>query len=84
LLSDLVGNAMALLASGVIAVTGWGLADRFAGAAIALWMIPRSWRVVRETLDVLMEGAPPGIDIDDVEDHLVALDSVVAVHDLHI
>lgn len=81
--SDLVGSALAVLAGVVIALTGYHRADAIASLLIAVLVLPRSFALLRESVSVLMESTPRGLDLGDVERHLVGVDGVVGVHDLH-
>jgi cobalt-zinc-cadmium efflux system protein len=67
----------------VIMTTGWQAADPIASIAIALMIVPRTWKLLQETLDVLLEAAPKGVDMADVRAHILALDGVEDIHDLH-
>jgi cobalt-zinc-cadmium efflux system protein len=82
-LGDALG-ALAVLAAGVvIALTGWSPADTVASLAIGCLVLPRALRLLREAVDVLLEAAPPGVDLDEVRAHLLGVEGVVGVHDLH-
>jgi cobalt-zinc-cadmium efflux system protein len=80
---DLLGSVAVLAAAGVIAVTGFQAADPIASALIAVLILPRTWRLLREAVDVLLEAAPKGIDLAEVRRHLVETPGVTDVHDLH-
>jgi len=80
---DLLGSVAVLAAAAVIAVTGFQAADPIASALIAVLILPRTWRLLREAVDVLLEAAPKGIDLDEVRRHLVETPGVTDVHDLH-
>ena len=54
------------------------------GVAIGLWILPRTWRLGSQALRILVEAAPPGIDMDAIEADLGELAGVVDVHDLHV
>jgi cobalt-zinc-cadmium efflux system protein len=82
-MSDLAGSAAVIVAALVIAATGWTPADGIASAAIALLIIPRTWSLLREAVDVLLEATPKGIDLDVVRSHILGADGVADVHDLH-
>jgi cobalt-zinc-cadmium efflux system protein len=82
-LSDAIGAGAVVIASLVIAVTGFRQADALASMAIGLLILPRTWRLLREALDVLIEATPPGVDLEEVRRHLLAVREVVDVHDLH-
>jgi cobalt-zinc-cadmium efflux system protein len=82
-LSDMLGAVAVLVAGGVIALTGFLRADPIASVVIGLLIVPRSLRLLREAIDVLLEATPKGIDLHDVRRHLLAAPGVVDVHDLH-
>jgi cobalt-zinc-cadmium efflux system protein len=81
--SDALGSVAVLVAATVIAVTGWLRADAVVSILIGALILPRTLRLLRETTEVLLESTPPGLDLDDVRRHLLALPHVHAVHDLH-
>lgn len=80
---DLVGSVLALLAGLVIWTTGWQQADAVASLGIAALILPRAVLLLRDAGAVLLEIAPKGLDLDDVQVHLTQLPGVVEVHDLH-
>ncbi|WP_029431454.1 cation diffusion facilitator family transporter [Blastococcus sp. URHD0036] len=81
--SDALGSVAVLVAAGVIALTGWTPADTVASVLIGCLVLPRAWALLREALDVLLEAAPRGVDLDEVRTHILEVDGVLAVHDLH-
>ncbi|MCT9009512.1 cation diffusion facilitator family transporter [Streptomyces rhizosphaerihabitans] len=81
--ADALGSVAVILAAVVIMTTGWQAADPIASIAIALMIVPRTWKLLQETLDVLLEAAPKGVDMADVRAHILALDGVEDIHDLH-
>ena len=81
--NDALGSVAVLVAAAVIAVTGWQRADAVVSIIIALLIVPRTLKLLRETVEVLLEGTPRGLDLQAVREHLLALDHVTAVHDLH-
>ena len=80
---DLLGSVAVLAAAVVIALTGFRAADPIASAVIAVAILPRTWRLLREAVDVLLEAAPKGVDLAEVRRHLVETPGVTDVHDLH-
>ena len=82
-LGDLAGSAAVIVAALVIALTAWAQADAVASAAIGLLILPRTWGLLREAVDILLEATPRGINLDDVRTHLVEAPGVHDVHDLH-
>ncbi|HET6626304.1 MAG TPA: cation diffusion facilitator family transporter [Nocardioidaceae bacterium] len=82
-LSDLVGSVLVVLAGVVIALTGFTRADSIASLLIAVLILPRSFTLLRDALDVLLEATPQHVDLDAVREHLNKVPGVVDVHDLH-
>ena len=82
-LGDLLGS-LAVIAAGIwIALTGWMAADAWASVLIAVMILPRAWQLLRDVLHVLLEAAPAHLDVSQVRDHLLNVDGVVGVHDVH-
>jgi cobalt-zinc-cadmium efflux system protein len=80
---DLLG-ALAVLAAGLaIAATGWQPADAVASIVVAVLIVPRTVRLLRDSVDVLLEATPKGVDLADVERHIREAPGVSDVHDLH-
>ncbi|AIC22340.1 MULTISPECIES: cation diffusion facilitator family transporter [Pseudomonas] len=82
--SDMLGSIGVIVAALVIMYTGWGWVDSLVAAAIGFWVLPRTWMLLRESMNVLLQGVPDGIDIDEVEQGIRAIDGVTEVHDLHL
>jgi cobalt-zinc-cadmium efflux system protein len=82
-LSDALGSAAAIVAGLVIITTGFDRADSIASLAIAVMIVPRAWSLLRDGVGVLLEAAPPEVDVEVVRQHLVAASGVTDVHDLH-
>ncbi len=83
-LSDTLGS-VAVIAGGIlIKATGWGWVDPAVGVAIGLWILPRTWRLGAKALRILVQAAPPGVDMAALEADLAAVEGVVDVHDLHV
>ena len=83
-LTDALGSVQAILAGALVWAFGWSWADPAASVLIALLVIYSAWDLLRETVGVLMEGAPRHIDVDEVRNCLMSLPCVLAVHDLHV
>lgn len=83
-LSDMLGSAGVIAAGIVLLTTGWQYADPLIGAAIGLFILPRTWALGREALRILLELAPKGFDVKEVERRLAAVPGVASVHDLHV
>lgn len=82
-LNDALGSVGVIVAAIVISTTGFQQADALAGLFIAALMLPRAAKLMRETTAVLMEFTPAGLDLDDVRQHIMELNHVKDVHDLH-
>ena len=81
--ADLLGSMLALAAGVVILGTGYDPADSIATLMIAVLVLPRALRLLRDSALVLLEVAPAGLDLDDVHQHLLGVPGVTDVHDLH-
>jgi len=82
-LSDTFGSVLAIVAGLLILTTGFLRADSIASLLIAVMVLPRAWALLREAGGVLLEAAPPGVDVEQVRSHLCVVAGVVDVHDLH-
>ena len=82
-LADALGSVAVIVAAVLIATTGWTAADVIASVIIGGLVLPRAWSLLREALDVLLEAAPRGISLDEVRAHMLGVDGVLGVHDLH-
>jgi cobalt-zinc-cadmium efflux system protein len=80
----MLGSLGVMVAALVLIVTGWAYADAVIAAAIGLFVLPRAWQLARSALRVLLEIAPPNLDVRAVHDRLSELPGVKDVHDLHI
>jgi cobalt-zinc-cadmium efflux system protein len=82
-MGDFLGSAAVIVAAIVITVTGWLQADVVASVLIGLLILPRTWHLLREAIDVLLEATPKGIRLDEVRSHILQAKGVEDVHDLH-
>lgn len=82
-LNDALGSVAVITAAIIIATTGWLRADAIVSLLIGALILPRTIRLLRETIDVLLENTPRGLALDDVRRHILELPHVLAVHDLH-
>jgi cobalt-zinc-cadmium efflux system protein len=83
-LGDLFGSFAALVAGIVIVTTGFATADAIASLLIAALIVPRAVSLLRDVVRVLTESAPPGMDADEIREHLLTTAGVVDVHDVHV
>ncbi len=83
-LADLGASVGVVVAGIVVLATGWAYADPLAGLVIGVLVIGSTFGVLRETVGVLLEGAPAGMDVRAVSAAITETDGVVEVHDLHL
>jgi cobalt-zinc-cadmium efflux system protein len=83
-LADLLGSLGVVVAAVVLQTTGFRLIDPIFGVLIGLFVLPRTWRLGRKAVRILIQAAPPGTDIEAMRRALGALDGVASVHDLHV
>lgn len=83
-LADTVGSVGVIAAAAMLELFGWSWADPAVAALIGLWILPRTWKLGRKAVHVLLQAAPPHIDLDALGVDLAAIDGVVDVHDLHV
>lgn len=81
--ADALGSVAVIISAVVIMSTGWQAADPIASILISIMIVPRTWKLLHETLDVLLEAAPKNVDMAEVRAHILALSGVEDVHDLH-
>jgi cobalt-zinc-cadmium efflux system protein len=85
---EVFGDALAsvgvIAAAVVITVTGWNAVDSVIAVGVGLFILPRAYRLGRDAIRILLEHAPVGIDVNEVERTLATLDGVKEVHDLHL
>ena len=82
-LSDLLGASAVLVAAAVIAFTGFQRADPLASLLIGLLILPRTVRLLRDAVDVLLEATPKNVDLDEIREHILKTPGVLGCHDLH-
>ena len=82
--SDAIGSVGVIAAALMIRWTGWLWIDPVTAIAIALWIVPRTWSLLSDTINVLLEGVPRGIDLRDIRSAIEAVAGVDDLHDLHV
>jgi cobalt-zinc-cadmium efflux system protein len=83
-LSDALSSLAALVAAGLVLATGWTGADPLAGVLIALLIVPRTWSLLKQAVNVLLEGTPPHLALGEIEAAMCAVPGVRRIHDLHV
>jgi cobalt-zinc-cadmium efflux system protein len=85
---DVLGDALSsvgvVVAAAIVILTGWTLADALASGAIALVIVPRTWRLLRQAVNVLLEGTPAHLNLGEIEAAMRRVPGVRRVHDLHV
>ncbi len=82
--NDALGSVAVIVAAIVITLTGFQFADAIAAILIGALIVPRAVLLLRDSTNVLLESTPKGIDLDSVRGHLLELEHVTGVHDLHV
>lgn len=83
-LADALGSVGAVLAGVLILVGNWYIADPLVSVGIGLLILYSSWEIIRDSVDILMQGTPRGMRVEEVEHCLLGIAGVRQVHDLHI
>jgi cobalt-zinc-cadmium efflux system protein len=82
--ADLAGSVGVAVAAILVLTTGWQQADPIAGLAIGVLILASSWTILRDSVAILLEATPAGIDAEEVGRRMAEAEGVVEVHDLHI
>lgn len=83
-LADTLGSVAAVVAALVIRFTGFEQIDAMFGILLGLWVLPRTFNLARKAVRILVQAAPPHLDVDVITRDLAAIHGVVDVHDLHV
>jgi cobalt-zinc-cadmium efflux system protein len=83
-MADALGSLAVILGAGAIWLTGQQWLDPLIGMGIALWVLPRTWMLLRDTTQILLEGVPARLSLNEVRGALAAQEGVGGVHDLHL
>ncbi len=82
--SDMLGSLGVIVGALVIRFTGWAWVDPVIAVGIGLWVLPRTWVLLKESLNILLEGVPSGILVSAVSGAIAKMPGVSGVHDLHV
>lgn len=82
--ADMLGSLGVIGAAILIYVTGWSWVDPIVAIAIGLWVLPRTWILLRDTTNILLQGVPRDMDLDAVRTAMREVPGVAGVHDLHL
>lgn len=83
-ISDMLGSVGVVVAAAVIHFTGWLSADPVASLVTTALILRGAWKLVRESVDILLEGVPGHIDLTAVRAQMEAIPGIESVHDLHV
>lgn len=83
-LSDMISSVGVIAASVVMWTTGWYYADPLISVAIGIFILPRTWVLLRDAVGVLLEGTPSGVNLTALRESIAGLTGVAGVHDLHV
>jgi cobalt-zinc-cadmium efflux system protein len=81
--SDMLGSVGVIIGALVIRFTGWTVADPIIAVLIGLWVLPRTWTLLREAGQVLMQGVPAGLELEEIRKMMLSHPKVGEIHDLH-
>jgi cobalt-zinc-cadmium efflux system protein len=81
---DTLGAAAVIVTGVIVSTTGFTLADPIASMAVGALILPRTWRLLREAIDILLEASPKGIDLEEIRLHMCGLPGIREVHEVHI
>jgi cobalt-zinc-cadmium efflux system protein len=82
--SDLLSSIGVLIAGGIMWATGWYYADPIFSVVIGLFILPRTWKLLTQAVNILLEATPASINLAEVERAMLEVEGVASVHDLHV
>jgi cobalt-zinc-cadmium efflux system protein len=82
--ADMLGSLGVIGAAVAIYLTGYNWIDPIVAIGIGLWVLPRTWVLLRDTTHILLQGVPRGFDLKAIRERMGQVPGVVGVHDLHI
>lgn len=83
-MSDMLASIGVILAAAIMMTTGWYIADPIISSVLAVFILWRTWGLLKESIDILMENAPGHVDLEDLSQSMLAVDGVLAVHEMHV
>ncbi len=82
--ADMLGSIGVIVGAITIMLTGWQWVDPLVAIGIGLWVLPRTWTLLKETTQILLEGVPSGMKLSELRAAIAATPGVSGVHDLHV
>jgi cobalt-zinc-cadmium efflux system protein len=83
-LADALGSVGVIVAGAIVLLTGWSYADPLVALGIAALVLASSWTILRDSVGILLESTPRGLDAEEIGRAMVEVDGVREVHDLHV
>ena len=83
-LSDALGSVGVIIGAIIIYFTNWYWVDTIIAVAIGFWVLPRTWILLKQSINILLEGVPEEVDIEKLRNDLLALDGVESIHQLKV
>lgn len=82
--SDMISSVGVIIAALIIYATGWAWVDSVMAVFIGLWILPRAWVLFKQSINVLLEGVPDGIDLNQLKEKAYKVKGVLDIHELHV
>jgi cobalt-zinc-cadmium efflux system protein len=82
--ADMLGSIGVIAGAGLIMLTGWQWVDPLVAIGIGLWVLPRTWTLLKDTTRILLEGVPAHLTLSEIRSSIAAAPGVSGVHDLHV
>ena len=82
--ADMLGSIGVIGGAIVIMLTGWTWVDPVVAIGIGLWVLPRTWILLRDSTNILLESTPRGAVLADIRKTMIGTPGVSGVHDLHV
>lgn len=83
-MADFISSVGVIIAGAVMYFTDWFFIDSVVSAGIGLFIVPRTWNLMKESVGILLEGTPAGFDIDKLRSTILTTSGVESIHDLHV
>lgn len=83
-LSDMLTSVGVIIAAIIMLTTGWYYADPIISAGIGLFILPRTWILLKDAVGVLLEGTPADVNVAILKETILKIEGVIDVHDLHV
>ena len=83
-LSDALGSVGVIIGAAIIYFTGWMWVDTLIAIFIGFWVLPRTWILLKQSINILLEGVPDEIDIENLRNDLLKLKGVESIHQLKV